>query len=145
MTQIHELPAHRLADLVRRRELSPREIAEHCLDRIERLDPTYGGFVAVSPEHVLEQARYAEKRVMRDTPDTLPPLLGVPLPIKDLDLLAGSPTTFGSRAVDPVPAPFDDGAVAALRFAGALLLGKTNTPEFGSTCYTENDVAPPSR
>ncbi|OLT26424.1 amidase [Nocardiopsis sp. CNR-923] len=145
MTQIHELPAHRLADLVRSRELSPREIAEHCLERIERLDPAFGAFVAVSPEQVLEQARYAEKRVMRDTPEALPALLGVPLPIKDLDQMAGAPTTFGSRAVDPVPAPVDDGPVAALRSAGALLLGKTNTPEFGCTCYTENDVAPPSR
>lgn len=82
---------------------------------------------------------------MSDTPDELPPLLGVPLPIKDLDTLAGVRVTFGSRVYPDLVAPTDSAMVAQLRDAGVVFLGKTNTPEFGATCHTENDVAPPSR
>ncbi|WP_191272861.1 amidase [Nocardiopsis terrae] len=145
MTRIHDLPVHRLAALVRSRELSPVEIAEYYLERIRRLGERCGAYVTVTEELALEQARNAEKRVLSDTPDELPPLLGVPLPIKDLDTLAGVRTTFGSRAVPGLPAPADSAVVAQLRAAGAVFLGKTNTPEFGATCYTENEVAPPSR
>jgi amidase len=145
MTRIHELPAHRLAALVRSRELSPLEVAEHYLARIRRLDERYGAYITVTEENALEQARNAQKRAMSDTPDELPPLLGVPLPIKDLDALAGVRVTFGSRVYPDLVAPTDSLTAAQLRDAGAVFLGKTNTPEFGVTCYTENDVAPPSR
>ncbi|MDT0331806.1 amidase [Nocardiopsis lambiniae] len=145
MTQMHDLPAHRLAAMVRSRELSPREITEHYLRRMERHDSAYGAYITVIAEKALEQARYAEKRVMSDTPETLPPLLGVPVPIKDLDLLAGVRATYGSRVLVDNVAPIDSDTVARLRAAGAIFTGKTNTPEFGSSCYTENDVAPPAR
>ncbi|MEU3019117.1 amidase [Nocardiopsis sp. NPDC007018] len=145
MTRIHELPAYRIAALVRSRELSPVEIAEHFLDRIRRLDDRYGAYVTVTEELALDQARNAEKRVVNDTPDDLPPLLGVPVPIKDLDTVAGVRVTFGSRVYSDHVAPRDSAMVSRLRDAGAVFLGKTNTPEFGSTCHTENGVAPPSR
>lgn len=131
--------------LVRSRELSPVEITEYYLARIRRFDERSGAYVSVLEESALEQARNAEKRVVSDTPATLPPLLGVPLPVKDLDLLAGAPVTFGSRLYSGLTAPTDSAVVARLREAGAVFLGKTNTPEFGSTCYTENDIAPPTR
>ncbi|QRN80389.1 MAG: amidase, partial [Nocardiopsis sp. BM-2018] len=145
MTRIHDLPAHRLAMLIRSRELSPVEVAEHYLERIRRLDAHYGAYITVAEKSALEQARNAQKRAMSDTPDQLPPLLGVPLPIKDLDTLAGVRVTFGSRVYSDLVAPADSAMVAQLREAGAVFLGKTNTPEFGATCYTENDIAPPSR
>ncbi|WP_304451379.1 amidase [Nocardiopsis sp. YSL2] len=145
MTRIHELSAHRLATLVHSRELSPVEITEHYLERIERLDPQYGSYITVTPEKAREQARYAEKRVMGDTPDTLPPLLGVPVPVKDLDPVADVSLTFGSRVFRDAVAPFDSDMVSALRAAGAVLPGKTNTPELGSSCYTENEIARPTR
>lgn len=145
MTRIHELPAHRLAALVRSRELSPVEIAEHYLQRIRRLDDRYGAYITVTEELALEQARNAQKRAMDDTPDDLPPLLGVPLPVKDLDTLSGVRVTFGSRVFPGLVAPTDSAVVAQLRDAGAVFLGKTNTPEFGATCHTENAVAPPTR
>ncbi|MES0837821.1 amidase [Nocardiopsis tropica] len=145
MTQIHDLPAHRLAAMVRSRELSPPEITEHYLHRIERYEPHYGAYITVASEMALEQARYAEKRQMGDTPDTLPPLLGVPLPVKDLDPVAGVRFTQGSAVHRDTVAPADSDLVARLRAAGTVMVGKTNTPEFGSSCYTENDVAPPAR
>lgn len=145
MTQIHDLPAHRLAAMVRSRELSPLEISEHTLGRMKR-DPDHcAAFITVTPEKMREQARNAQSRVMRDTPDSLPPLLGVPVPIKDLDPLEGVRITHGTRALDHPAAPFDSDMVAQLRAAGAVFPGKTNTPEFGSSCHTENEIAPPTR
>ncbi|WP_255418267.1 amidase family protein, partial [Nocardiopsis sp. TNDT3] len=141
MTQIHDLPAHRLLAMVRSRELSPTEITEHFLDRTERYDHLVGAYITVTPEKALEQARYAQKRVMADTPETLPPLLGLPVPVKDLDPVAGVRLTQGSPVFRDAVAPTDSGVVARLRAAGAVLPGKTNTPEFGSSCYTENAVA----
>ncbi|WP_159944574.1 amidase [Nocardiopsis sp. FR6] len=145
MTQIHDLPAHRLLEMVRSRELSPTEITEHCLRRTERYDHRYGAYITVTPEKALKQARYAQKRVMSDTPEDLPPLLGLPLPIKDLEPVAGVRLTHGSRVFGDAVSPIDSDLVARLRGAGAVLTGKTNTPEFGSSCYTENEIAPPSR
>lgn len=145
MTPIHGLPAHRLLAMVRSRELSPTEITEHFLSRIERYDRHYGAYITVTPEKALEQAHHAQKRVMRDTPEDLPPLLGLPLPIKDLDAVAGVRLTHGSALFREAVAPADSDMVARLRKAGAVLPGKTNTPEFGSSCYTENDIAPPTR
>ena len=97
------------------------------------------------PEMAMEQARNAEKRVMGDTPDLLPPLLGVPVPVKDLEPVAGAPLTHGSRLYRDTVAPADSGVVTRLRRAGAILTGKTNTPEFGSSCHTENDLVQPTR
>ena len=145
MTQIHDLPAHRLAALVRSRELSPVEVTEHVLRRTEQHDQALGCFISVIPEMAMEQALNAEKRVMDDTPGPLPPLLGVPVPVKDLEPVAGAPTTHGSRPYRDAVAPADSGLVTRLRRAGAVLTGKTNTPEFGSSCHTENDLAPPTR
>lgn len=145
MTEIHGLPAHRIAALVRGRELSPVEVTEYFLSRAERVDPYYGAYIVVAPEKALEQARNAEKRVMSDTPESLPPLLGVPIPIKDLAPVAGLPHTHGSRLHRNTVATEDAGEVSRLRAAGAVLLGKTNTPEFGTSCYTENDLVPATR
>ena len=145
MTEIHDLPAHRLAELIRSRELSPTEVTEHFLDRVEREDPHYSAYVSVASKEALQQARNAEERVMSDAPDDLPPLHGVPVPIKDLDPVAGLPLTHGSRLHKETIAPKDAGVVSHLRKAGAVFLGKTNTPEFGTSCYTENDLVPATR
>src|SRR5204863_3048552 len=92
------------------------------------------------------QAKEAE-RVVTGTADAdgLPPLHGVPVAIKDLNLTAGIRTTLGSRLYADFVPPVDDHVVALLRRAGTISLGKTNTPEFGLPCYTENAVAPPAR
>ncbi|GAA3746770.1 amidase [Spinactinospora alkalitolerans] len=133
------------AERIRRRELSPVEVTDHYLARIERFDDLLGAFITVTPELAREQAEKAENRVLSDTPDELPPLLGVPVPIKDLDMLAGVRWTWGSRVHADQVAQVDEDFVAELRRAGAVFTGKTNTPEFGMSCYTENDIAPPAR
>ncbi|WP_251018960.1 amidase, partial [Streptomyces sp. ISL-11] len=75
----------------------------------------------------------------------LSPLHGVPVPVKDLNLVAGVPCTMGSAALTGHVPAVDDHVVGRLRAAGTILLGKTNTPEFGLTSHTENDIAPPAR
>ncbi|WP_205740463.1 amidase [Haloactinopolyspora alba] len=147
MTQIHEFSALELADLVRRRELSPTEVVEHALARLDRLDARLGAFVTVTPE--LARAHAAEvEQALTDAADDdapTPPLAGVPCPIKDLAMVAGVPFRAGSAALEGTIAPADDGVVTLLRDAGTLMLGKTNTPEFGLPPYTEPDIAPPAR
>ncbi len=134
------------AAAIRDGEISSVELTEHYLARIERLDERVGAFVTVTAEQALSAARAADAAIgQTDDKLSLPPLLGVPTAIKDLNLTAGVRTTFGSAAfADYVPEVSDE-VVLRLERAGLVSLGKTNTPEFGSPCYTEPDVAPPAR
>jgi amidase len=146
VTEIHDLTAVQQAAAVRNRELSPVEIVEHYLDRIERVNSQVGAYVNVTGELAREQARKAERVVAEAAdPEALPPLLGVPVPIKDLNMVQGVPMTFGSTVFDDLTGFADDNVVTLLRDAGSIMIGKTNTPEFGLPCYTENSVAPPAR
>jgi amidase len=100
----------------------------------------------VSAELAGEQALAAEKAVSAAREATaLPPLLGVPIPIKDLNMVAGVRQTFGSAVYEDYVASDDDYVVAAIRAAGAVITGKTATPEFGLPCYTETQIGPPAR
>jgi amidase len=145
MSELHDLTALEQAAAIRRREVSPVELAEHYLRRTERLDAQLGAFITVTPELALEQARAAERAVRdADDPQQLPVLHGVPVPVKDLHFVAGVRCTLGSRSYDLTPLG-DDNVVQAMRAGGLVFTGKTNTPEFGLPCYTENDVAPPAR
>ncbi|MEU7896440.1 amidase [Nonomuraea sp. NPDC049152] len=137
MAHIHDLTALEQAEAVRRREISPVEITEHYLDRIERIDPQVGAYVTVTGERALAQAR--------ELTDPHGPLYGVPIPIKDLNLVKDVPIRFGSATYDDFVSPVDDTVVERLREAGTVMLGKTATPEFGLPCYTETSVSPPSR
>jgi amidase len=146
MADLHDLSALEAAAAVRRRDVSPVELVEHALERIARLDSQIGAFVTVTDQVAREQAKSAERAVGdTDDPAGLPPLLGVPTAIKDLNLTAGIATKLGSRAfADWVP-EIDDHVVTLLRAAGTISLGKTATPEFGLPCYTETDIGPPAR
>ncbi|RJL22759.1 amidase [Bailinhaonella thermotolerans] len=137
------MTALELASAVRRRELSPVEITLHYLDRIERFNEDVGAFTTTVPELALERAKSAEREAMES--DDPPPLLGVPIPIKDLNLVKDLPILFGSATYRDFVAPVDDTVVERLRDAGTIMLGKTATPEFGLPCYTETAVGPPSR
>lgn len=139
MAHIHDLTAIEQAEAVKRGEISPVEITEHYLDRIERLDGQIGAYVTVTGQRAIEQARGLE----RGTPEG--PLYGVPIPIKDLNLVKDVPIAFGSATYADFVAPVDDSVVERLRDAGTIMLGKTATPEFGLPCYTETSLSPPSR
>jgi amidase len=143
VTQLHDLTALEQAAAVRSREVSPIELVEHALRRVEALDAGLGAFLTVTPERALAGARRAERRLREG--GELPPLLGVPTAVKDLNNTAGVRTTFGSTVLaDNVPT-VDDAVVTRLAEAGTISIGKTNTPEFGFPCYTDNALAGPAR
>lgn len=134
-------PVRTLLDAYRAREVSPVEVVNEALERIATFDDQLHSYLSVTPEIALAQAREAE-RIYRD--GTSPaPLLGVPVSIKDLFDLRGAVTTLGSRLYGTAVATADSEPVAALRAAGAVFLGKTNTAEFGQSATTDNLLGPP--
>jgi amidase len=139
---LHDLTALEQAAAVRAGEVSPTELVRHSLVRIEALDAGLGAFLTVTPERALASAAAAEVRLREGDPA---PLLGVPTAIKDLNNTAGVRTTFGSRVMADFVPTVDDAVVTALAAAGTVSLGKTNTPEFGFPCYTDNDLAGAAR
>jgi amidase len=148
VTELHELTALEQAAAVRSREVSPVELVEHYLGRIERWDAAVGAFVTVTADTARAAAARAEQLILTaPDPTLLPPLLGVPIAIKDLNAVAGVPMKVGSLAFANFVPDWDDHVVMLLARSGAISLGKTNTPEFGLPCYTEPDprIAPPAR
>ena len=136
-------PAHRLADLIRRKELSPVELTEFALSRTERLNPRLNAFITVAADMAMDAAREAEAAVTRGDP--LGPLHGVPTSIKDLEAVKGVRITYGSLLhIDDV-AESDAMCTERIRAAGAIIIGKTNTPEFGASGTTENRIGEPCR
>lgn len=149
MAQLHDLTALEQGAAIRARDISAVELAEHYVARSERLTGEVGAFVTLTPELALEQARAADARIADGVDDADPsvgPLFGVVCPVKDLNFVAGVRCRLGSLAYDIVPES-DDNVVVALREAGLVFTGKTNTPEFGLPCYTEPDeaIAPAAR
>src|SRR5579864_3484912 len=146
MTQIHELTMIELADAIHARELSPVAVTDHYLRRTQELNDQVGAFYTVTAEMAAEQAVAAEKAVAQAAdPADLPPLTGVPIPIKDLNMVAGVRQTFGSLAYESNVPDTDDYVVTRLKDAGVVITGKTSTPEFGLPCYTETKIGPPAR
>ncbi|MGE8613890.1 MAG: amidase [Achromobacter veterisilvae] len=133
-----ELTAVEAARLIRGKALSPVELVRAALDRAERLQPVLNCFITLCPERALDEARAAEAALMRgDAPGVLH---GLPFTVKDLVNTAGVRTTFGAVPFrDNVPTE-DALAVARLREHGAILIGKTTTPEFGAKSMTDSPL-----
>ncbi len=132
------LSATELVDLYRRKELSPVEVAAATQKRIEKLNPVLNAFNLISTE-IASSAKASEARWMRGEPKGL--LDGVPVSVKDILLTKGWPTLRGSKTIDP-KGPWNDDApvVARLKEHGAVLLGKTTTPEFGWKGVTDSPL-----
>ncbi|MDJ0390964.1 amidase family protein [Roseomonas sp. E05] len=138
MTEACDLSAVAARRLIGQKKLSPVELLDSCLKRIGEVNHAVNAMVALDEDRARGAAKAAEGAVMRG--DKLGPLHGLPLGIKDLDDTAGLVTTFGSPIFkDNVPAK-DSTMVADLRAAGGIVLGKTNTPEFGAGANTRNAV-----
>ena len=144
------MTALELATSIADGQLSPVEVTDHYLDRIDRLNSQTGAFYTVTADLAKEQAVTAERLVSDnrragEQASALPPLTGVPIPIKDLNMVAGVRMTLGSTIFADNVATEDDYVVAELRKAGIVITGKTATPEFGLPCYTETKIGPPAR
>jgi aspartyl-tRNA(Asn)/glutamyl-tRNA(Gln) amidotransferase subunit A len=141
---LHLLPATRLLQLYAARELSPVDSVEASLRAIERWNARFNAFCLVDRPRAMNAARESEARWMRNAPLGL--LDGVPVSIKDLLLVKGWPTLRGSRTVDANQSWDSDAVlVAHLRKAGAVLIGKTTTPEFGWKGVTDSALSGTTR
>lgn len=135
---IHFWAAGELADALRRREVSAREVLEAHLERIDRINPKVNAIVTLVAERARDEARAADERAARGEP--LGPLHGLPVAHKDTHLTAGIRTTFGSRALQDNVPDRDELIVERLRAAGAITIGKTNVPEFAAGAHTFNEI-----
>ncbi len=131
-------PATRLASLIRGRKISPLELTQAFLQRIERVNPALNAYCTVAVEQALAAARAATRALTRRA--VLGPLHGVPVSIKDLTPTKGIRTTWGSKIFEAHVPEHDAVVVERLKAAGAIVLGKTNTPEFGAGANTFNAV-----
>ena len=139
MTDLNFAGIETLAQLVRAKDVSPSEVMEHTLSRVEALNPSLNAIVALDADAARAEAAEQTDRIA--TGDDLGPLGGVPFAVKDLENLAGFRTTGGSPAYGDVPpADRDDVHIERLKAAGAIAIGKTNTPEFGLVPYTDNEL-----
>lgn len=119
-------------------EQSARDVTAHAIARIEALNPTINAFVAWDGEQAMAQAAAIDDRIAAG--EQVGPLAGVPVGVKDLEAVAGFVTSFGSALhIDDAPATEDSILVARLREAGAIIMGKTNTPEYGHKGATDNE------
>ena len=135
---ICSLTATELAAIMRARELSAAEVTEACLNRIERVNPKVNAIVTFTPERAMQAARDADEALARGLPAG--PLHGLPVAHKDLALTRGVRTTFGSPIFERFVPEQDALIVERLKGAGAISVGKTNTPEFGAGSQTFNEV-----
>ncbi|MFZ4234223.1 amidase [Streptomyces murinus] len=142
MTELHDLTLTEQAAAIRGRTVSPTELVDHHLRRIEESNGALGAYRTVDPPGARRAAAAVEARLAAARDDEgLPPLLGVPLSVKDTWPVAGLPFTAGSAAFDDRTAPADAAVVGTLRAAGAVLLGTTTAAEFGCSSYTETVFA----
>ncbi|MBX2865960.1 MAG: amidase [Leptolyngbyaceae cyanobacterium MAG.088] len=143
MSQLYYLSALELRKLYLNRELSPVEVTKVLLNRIEQLNPRLNAYITVTQELALQQARSAEAAYLRG--ENIPLLAGIPTSLKDLTPTQGIPTTYGSLIHKNSPPPcFNATIVDRLYQAGIVLLGKTNTPEFGWKGDTSNLIVGPT-
>src|ERR1700735_5431765 len=135
--------AYELRELVLKKEVKPREVAEFFLARVEKLNPKLGAFITVTADRALADAARLEKMSTADAVEL--PLFGGAYSLKDLLWTKDIRTTFGSKNYENWHAPADAELAVRLADSGGILLGKTSTPEFGLRPTTEGGLCPPAR
>jgi len=136
MKSIFYKPAWELVSLIRKKEISPLELIRTTLERIDTVNHDLNAFVDLCPEKALSEARNITEMISAGK--DIGPLAGIPLGVKDLENVAGMVTSYGSIPFKDNMALEDSIQVARLKQAGAIVVGKTNTPEFGFTGFTKN-------
>lgn len=139
MDEVTTFGAAALSRLIHARRISSREVVAAFLDRIDALNPVHNAIVSLRPrEEILADADLADEAIANGS--TTGPLHGLPIAIKDLNLTKRLRTTFGSPLYADFVPEFDSVGVERIRGAGAIIIGKTNTPEFGLGSHTYNPV-----
>ena len=131
-------PAIEQAKLIRDRQISPLELTELYLSRIEQYNPQLGCFYYVAAEQAIADAKQKTEQLARTTnTQQLPPFFGVPIGIKDMKSVAGMPLSYGIAALKDNITNYDDGVITKIKQAGFIILGKTATSQLASFPYTE--------
>ncbi|MEK9658621.1 MAG: amidase [Chloroflexota bacterium] len=142
-TSLTNATALELAALVRERQLSPVQVVGHFLDRIAAFDGELGSFITLAAEQAMTAAHAAERALLAG--EDLGPLGGVPIGVKDLTATRGIRTTYGSLLMADFVPDADDVPAERVRRAGAIIVGKTSTPDYGWKGTTENMISGPTR
>jgi aspartyl-tRNA(Asn)/glutamyl-tRNA(Gln) amidotransferase subunit A len=140
--KLYEMTAHRLHDLLARKEITSRELTESVLKRVEEVEERTHAYITLTPEMALEQAAAADLRIQKGEAG---PLTGIPLAVKDVICTQGVRTTCGSHILENFIAPYDSTVANKLKAAGAVFIGKTNMDEFAMGSSTENSFYGPTR
>lgn len=141
--ELYDLPISELAPLIHSKKISPVELTDQVLSRIEALQPKLNSFITVTALEAQEAARIAEKDILAG--HYRGPLHGVPISIKDLFATRGVRTTAGSKVLAGWIPDFDATPVAKLRAAGVIFVGKTNMHEFAYGVTNDNPHYGPAR
>jgi len=143
MPDLTDLTLTQSIHALRKGDISSQELTQACLERIHRLEPALHAFLTLVPEKALAQAQAADRRLKqwRTAPDTpLPPLLGLPIAVKDVLCVEDIRCTCGSRILENFVPPYSATTVERLLEAGVVILGKTNTDEYAMGSSTENSA-----
>jgi len=140
--ELYQLTAHELHEMIRRREVSCREVTESVLRRIEKVEDRIHAYITLTPDLAMEQAAAADARLQKGETG---PLTGIPLAIKDVICTQGIRTTCGSHILGNFIPTYDATVIEKLKAAGAVFVGKTNMDEFAMGSSTENSFFGPTR
>ena len=138
MTQISNLPAHKARNLIGQKKLSSTELVKSCIEQYEKHNPNINAIVAIDQKDVLKQAKKCDEKVSKG--ETLGLLHGLPVGIKDLQMVKNLRSTYGSLLFKNYIPKHDDNIVKNIREEGGIVFCKTNTPEFGAGANTKNRV-----
>src|SRR5229473_7492494 len=138
MTELYKLSIFEAGELLRQRKISSMELTSAHLDRIRAVDDKVRAFTLVTDDLALQQAVEADRRFANG--DTVSPLTGIPIAIKDVISTKGITTTCGSRMLENFKPPYDATVMERLHAAGAVMLGKTNMAEFAMGSSTEHSA-----
>jgi aspartyl-tRNA(Asn)/glutamyl-tRNA(Gln) amidotransferase subunit A len=140
--ELYQLTAHRLHEMLLRKEVTCREVAESVLTRIEKVEDRIHAYISLMPEQAMQQAAWADGRFQKGEAG---PLTGIPLAIKDLICTQGVRTTCGSHILENFIPPYDATVIEKLKAAGAVFVGKANMDQFAMGSSTENSFFGPTR
>ena len=147
MSELTDLTVRQALDALRRGDISSHDLTQACLTRIEQLEPSIHAFLTRTPDLALQQAENADRRLVAwraGRESQIPPLLGLPLAVKDVLALEGVRCTCGSKILENFIPPYTATAVERLLQAGVVIVGKTNMDEFAMGSSTENSAYGPT-